>query len=56
MFLQNISLTFNELQGIIFQRIELFITTAARTTDHPNCILFEEYQSFDLSQKMPQEI
>jgi hypothetical protein len=56
MFFQNISLIFNELQGVILQRIELFITTTARRSIHPNCILFEEYQSMDLSQKMSQEM
>jgi hypothetical protein len=54
MFLQNISLNFNRLQGVIFQRIGLFITTAVRTSNPPNCILFEEYQSSDLSPEMPQ--
>jgi hypothetical protein len=33
-------LTFNELHGVIFQKIELFITTAEGTSNHTNHYYF----------------
>jgi hypothetical protein len=33
MFLRNVSLTFNGLQDVTFQKLELFMTTAVRTSN-----------------------